>query len=135
MDNCPVCNSRLSGQQSLGWGTGLNCQRCGLIATFGPDVIAERELNIRLGPMSNATARHRRSRLSHILRRQQREGIYAGIPPDELDIWGLENSLPSAIAQADSLILFVGDRQESPGQRAEVPIDEVAAWIGDAITA
>ena len=133
LNNCPACELRVSGRQGLGWGTGLNCPRCGLVATLGPDVIAEHELKGRLGPMSDPTARHRRSRLSHILRRQQRPGIYVAINLNMLGSWRLEDLLPSAIEQMNSLILLVGDRQPSSGEWMEIPQDELAAWVGDAI--
>jgi len=139
MINCPVCNTPNVGSQDLGYGTGLNCRRCGLIAVFGANpallAIAQRELEGHLGPMSELKARHRRSRLSHILRRQQRAaGGYAGIPLDALDSWRLDAPLPAAIEQLDSLILAVGDKQRSPGEPTETPVDALAAWLGDAIT-
>jgi hypothetical protein len=135
MNSCPVCNTPNVGRLDLGWGTGLNCPRCGHIAIFGHEVIARRELEGRLGPMSDRRARHRRSRLSHILRRQQRaSGLYAGIPLDELESWRLDAPLPAAIEQLDSLILAVGDKQPSLGERTETPVDALAAWLGDAIT-
>jgi hypothetical protein len=83
--------------------------------------------------MTGGEARHRRSRLSHILRRQQRPGVYASIFPDRLNEWRLDDPLPTAIEQADSLILWLGDRQPSVGEEIYAQWDELAAWLGDTL--
>jgi hypothetical protein len=135
MDRCSVCESPIRGQQELGALVGYECPRCGQCAVPGPVPATLRELEAFLGPLSNTRGRHRRSRLSHILRRQQRDnGSYAAISMDRLQDWRLDDPLPSPIEQADSIILWVGDRQPSVGETVRIEPDQLAAWIGDTIT-
>jgi hypothetical protein len=128
MNKCPACNTRLSSSQDIGGPIGLKCPRCGFIAISGPEAVAG--LERLLSPLSNDRVRHHRSRLSHILRRQQRPGgDYAAIPLDELDNWRLDAPLPSAIEQIDSLILRAGDGQPSPGEPTEISIEALPAGL------
>ncbi len=131
MIKCPVCERPASDPQELGGLTGISCPRCGLIAL----AVAFYLLGQRLGSLSEPEGRHRRSRLSHILRRQQGQATYASIPIEQLDEWRLNDPLPSPMEQVDSLLLWIGDHQPSTGQYLVVPELEVAAWIGTIITA
>jgi hypothetical protein len=84
-----------------------------------------------------ATVAHRRSRLSHLIRRQQR-GRAVGVPVHSLELWSPDDPLPSPPEQADNLIAWIGDQQQSDYSK-RVTIDlanapAVAAWIGVPIT-
>jgi len=46
----------------------------------------------------------------------------------------VDDPLPTPAEQADNLILWIGDHQPLPAGYAEVPLSEVSAWIGAAIT-
>jgi hypothetical protein len=88
------------------------------------------------GPTPINVAR-RRSRLSHLVRRQQ-GGQAVGVPIHNLDLWGLDEPLPSPPDQADNLLLWIGDQQQSDySRRAEIDPSNaraIAAWIGVPIT-
>jgi hypothetical protein len=86
------------------------------------------------GPVDVA---HRRSRLSHLVRRQQR-GRAVGVPVHSLELWSPDDPLPSPPEQADNLVAWVGDQQQADYSK-RVTIDRanapaVAAWIGVPIT-
>jgi hypothetical protein len=87
-------------------------------------------LNGKLGDWDRPST-HRRSRLSHLIRRQQpASGGAVQIPLDKLETWRLEDPLPSPSEQLDQLVLLVGDHQPSAVQPAVLPLDFVSAWIG-----
>jgi len=74
---------------------------------------------------------HRRTRLSHLLRRQQRSPeLFAGLPVHNLEEFRLDDPLPSPAQQLDDLVLWIGERQPSPAE--SIPFDprEIEAWIG-----
>jgi hypothetical protein len=74
---------------------------------------------------------HRRSRLSHLVRQQQRPDFMGvGVPLDRLDAWNLDDPLPTPAQQLDNLILWIGQRQVSPATETEVDVAAVSAWIG-----
>jgi hypothetical protein len=78
---------------------------------------------------------HRRSRLSHLIRRQQpARGGAVQVPLDKLETWRLEDPLPSPSQQFDELILLIGDHQPSPAEAAPLQAHFVSAWIGCTIT-
>ncbi|HVN02465.1 MAG TPA: hypothetical protein VMT68_19855 [Caulobacteraceae bacterium] len=79
----------------------------------------------------------RRARLSHLVRRQQR-GAVVGVPVHGLETWGLDEPPPTPTQQADNLITWIGDQQQSEYFR-KITIDRtnvqaVAAWLGAPIT-
>jgi hypothetical protein len=94
--------------------------------------------NLLQGKLGNWDTRsvHLRSRLSHIIRRQQRsDGAYVQIPLDgNLEAWHLEESLPSPSEQLDQLILSIGDYQPSPAESAHLAASALSAEIGAYIT-
>jgi hypothetical protein len=84
-----------------------------------------------------AEVAHRRARLSHLIRRQQ-QGRAVGVPVHSLELWSPDDPLPTPPEQADNLIAWIGDQQQSDYSR-RVTIDRanapaVAAWIGVPIT-
>jgi hypothetical protein len=82
-------------------------------------------------------SRHRRSRLSYMLRRMQRDGKIAGLPVDQLENWHLDDPLPSPAEQLENLVLWVGDHEPDPATPVEIPASELSgvdAWIGARIT-
>jgi hypothetical protein len=79
---------------------------------------------------------HVRSRLSHIIRRQQRsDGAYVQLPLDgNFEAWHLDESLPSPSEQLDQLIISIGDYQPSTAESAHLSPFALSAEIGTAIT-
>lgn len=86
-------------------------------------------LQAKLGDWDDASV-HRRSRLSHIVRRQQRPDAGWVEVPINLEVWHLEEPLPSPSEQLDQLIIFVGDSQPSAAESAPVSPYRICAWIG-----
>ena len=124
MPECPICATRAQVDPP-----NIVCQRCGNLRIIGSGAAAVAELlSGYLGPWDDVSV-HRRSRLSHVLRRMQRDGKMAGFCLDDLKRWGLEDPLPSPAEQLDELILWLG-RQGDPAMAIEVPAPEVEAWIG-----
>ena len=74
-----------------------------------------------------------RAILSHRLRRQQRKG---GQPPSILqsELPQVDDPLPTPAEQANSLILWIGDHQDSQGAAAIIPAQALSAVIGTAIS-
>jgi hypothetical protein len=112
---CPICGTvPATMDASLGF-TLVHCPRCGqwvlgaIAAQLGISL-----LNGKLGDWDRPST-HRRSRLSHLIRRQQpASGGAVRIPLDKLETWRLEDPLPSPSEQLDQLVLLVGDDQPSP---------------------
>jgi len=81
----------------------------------------------KLGAWDRAST-HRRSRLSHLIKRQQsRDEDAVWVPVQELESWRPEDPLPSPSQQLDELILWIGDRQPSPAEAATSPTDALSA--------
>jgi hypothetical protein len=126
--NCPVCEEAGCSKtprtkaDPFGYERAYDCPRCGrfILSDF---------LNGDLVALSSG----QRAILSHRLRRQQRAG---SAPPSILknNLPQLDDPLPAPAEQADNLILWIGDHQPLPAEYAEVPLSEVSAWIGAAIT-
>jgi hypothetical protein len=76
----------------------------------------------------------RRSRLSHVVRRQETEGKVVGVSPSNLPQWGLDDALPSPFEQIDELILWTGDHQPGPNEIADWTYTALAAWLGTRLT-
>lgn len=124
MPGCPICGSN---PVSISWGH-LDCPRCGSVnVEDGHPKDIERGWPNWLGEWADTRSVHRRSRLSHLLRHGQRDGAPAKLSLDFTD--RLDEPLPFPAEQLDYLILWVGNRQLGT-EPIEIPIPEVAAWIG-----
>jgi hypothetical protein len=64
------------------------------------------------------------------VRRQQREGLFAGIPLGDLPSWGLDDPLPRPIEQVHELVRLVGARQASPSNPAVFNRAELEGRLG-----
>lgn len=130
MDHCLICGSGLNNPSTSSDFGKIDCPRCGIYWPGTHFDVAARRLGQILGGW-DPRALHLRSRLSHIVRRQQPEsgdGVLLSL--DRVDESRLEDPLPSPAEQADGLILWVGDHQKSPAEFLPVPLDLVSAWIG-----
>ncbi|WP_294537563.1 hypothetical protein [uncultured Rhodoblastus sp.] len=125
MSDCPVCGETssqndfapLQGQQII-------CPRCGTFVLCG---------TIRDLSTENWSV-HRRSVFSHRLRRMQpRDGRVLDIYETTFQSLRLEDPLPNVAEQADSLVLWIGERQITPPVLLHVSQAELSAWIGAAI--
>jgi hypothetical protein len=127
--NCPVCEEAGSSRRQWLSKTDPNpqwnydCPRCGQF------VVSDSLIH---GDVAALSAKQR-AVLSHRLRRQQRAG---SAPPSILknNLPQAHDPLPTPAEQADNLILWIGDHQPSPAKYANVPVSELSAWIGAAIT-
>jgi hypothetical protein len=132
--NCPVCGeagcSKAPSTKSdaFGHARAYERPRCGrfILSDFLnlSDFLKDGE--------SAGLSLRQRAILSHPLRREQR----AGSPPPSIvqsDLLQDDDLLPTPAEQADSLILWIGDRQLPHMERADVPAAEISAWIGAAI--
>jgi hypothetical protein len=137
MPQCPICFSRSvpEPKQDTKW-TGYDCHRCGRWSIDAESAGLTDELPRYLGDW-DTKSRRLRSRLSHIVRRQQ-DGLAPGtwfhLSLHKLESWHLDEPLPSPAEQLDQLILLVGERQPSPDDAAQLAASEVSAWIGAMIS-
>ncbi|MGQ0446007.1 MAG: hypothetical protein ACT4O2_13000, partial [Beijerinckiaceae bacterium] len=127
--NCPVCEeagcSILPKDGSFP-NSSYNCARCGKFMLWG---------TLANGFGNSYLTAPRRAILSHQLcRRQRPDGNPVEIVEDELPEFQLDEPLPNPAEQADNLILWIGDRKLPPAEYVKVPVPEVSAWIGAAIT-
>jgi hypothetical protein len=128
MVQCQICLVDLTSQEDIG-GMILNrCPRCGPWQIIPPKLATTFTLREQLENAGNE--RTARSVLSHKVRKMQRPGKWVGVPLDDLRYWGLSDPLPTPAEQADSLVLWLGDRQESPSEATEVDTLIVSAEIG-----
>jgi hypothetical protein len=128
---CPICGTVPATMDASLGSTLVHCPRCGpwVLGAIAPQ-LGISLLNGKLGDWDRPST-HRRSRLSHLIRRQQpASGGAVQIPLDKLETWRLEDPLPSPSEQLDQLVLLVGDHQPSAVQPAVLPLDFVSAWIG-----
>ncbi len=131
MPECLICSSPIPApKEDVNW-RGYDCPRCGRWAIRGSF------LEGQLGIWDDATTTHLRSRLSHIVRRQQRnegnDGRWVDLP-SRLEAWHLDEPLPKPSEQLDSLILWIGDHQFSAAELALVSVLAASAQIGVSIT-
>jgi hypothetical protein len=138
MPQCAICgNSVPNPSQSVNF-AGFDCARCGRWSICVESHSVAEHLNRLVGEWEPAALR-RRSKISHLLRRQQTRlpsssrWIELAIPDIER-VTATDGPLPSPPDQLDSLVLLVGDNQPSIGQSAELNAPSVSAWIGSAIT-
>jgi hypothetical protein len=133
MAGCLICDSPVhdEGQESrLRY---YVCPRCGNwdLPGGGPSIS---HLHGKLGDW-DARSINLRSRLSHIVRRQQRsDGGWVRVPLDQIESWQLDSLLPRPSEQLDQLIIWIGERQPSYAESALLDVPAASAWIGSAIT-
>jgi hypothetical protein len=124
---CIVCETEGAERFEVGDAGGsvrFNCRRCGSFVLSGTaEATLEPKLNEK--PL-------RRSLMSHKLRRMQQPGDkhLRAISDDELLTFWHAERLPTPQQQADHLILWIGNHQESVYSRIEIDRSEIAAWIG-----
>ncbi len=129
--DCRVCGTHLNDAQDIGGSIVFDCPRCGRWQTIPapPNFYGPATLREVLG-----SSLHRRSRASHVIRRQQRDdGGQVGVPIAELTSWGLDDPLPSPTAQIDSLVLWLGRHQQSAPEQVAIDRPLTEAWLGCAI--
>lgn len=128
VQDCFICETRLAGVSDYGTGPIFDCPRCGRWQPLpappgysGPPTIGE-----ILGGSLN-----RRSRASHIVRRQQRtDGGHVGVPIADLQQWGLDDPLPAPPEQLEELILWLGAHQTSASELVPIRPPALSASIG-----
>jgi hypothetical protein len=122
---CIVCQREEANPiQGTGDFWGFECPRCGVFSITGS---AKAELRGKFDELPL-----RRSLMSHTLRRMQRPDNRLPKRIDSYDLhtyWGNEK-LPTPQQQADSLILWIGDNQETAFEVASIKRTAIAAWIG-----
>lgn len=91
-------------------------------------------LQSKLGAWDDLSV-HRRSRLSHIIRRQQRrDSAYVQMPlHGGLEDWRLDDPLPPPAEQLDYLVLAIGNQQPSAAEITRQSVDALSAEIGATI--
>jgi hypothetical protein len=134
MADCPVCGMATAIDILAGLQT-FKCARCGpWRLDAGGSEMGWALLARQLGGWDRASTL-RRSRLSHLIRRQQSQTEDAvWVPVQELESWRLDDPLPSPSGQLDELILLAGDNQPSFAEGARFSLDLISAWVGSAIT-
>jgi hypothetical protein len=130
MANCIVCRTSNSSRQG---GNGdfarFDCPRCGSFILSGT---AEAALE---GLLTEVPLR--RSLMSHTLRRMQLPSdkhLRVIKDTDLADLWS-EGRLPTPLEQADNVILWLGDNQETPSSWARTTVSVLASTIGIALEA
>jgi hypothetical protein len=116
--------------------SGYDCPRCGRwsvrLDASGIEYVMAREIG-----EWDAEAVRRRSRLSHIYRRQQtgEKSRWAEIPAANWRSRFLDSEpLPTPSQQLDNLILWLGEHQPSIAESTLISVPAVSAWIGASIT-
>jgi hypothetical protein len=135
MAECLICATPNVSSVQIAGDTVYSCPRCGQwgLARLTADLTGS--LQSKLGDW-NERSIHLRSRLSHIIRRQQRsDGAYVQMPlAGDLETLRLEEPLPAPAEQMDRLILSIGDNQPSSAESAKISADALSAAIGATIT-
>lgn len=110
-----------------------DCRRCGPWALDYISAAITDGLKRKLGNGDRAS-RRLRSRLSHIVRQQQRPGAgWVQVSANDLERWRLDVSLPTPAEQLDRLVLLVGDEQPSPSDSADMDPLAIVATVGTTI--
>jgi hypothetical protein len=135
MPECPICASQVPRPTEGVDFSGHDCPRCGRwsvrLDASGIEFVCARQIG------QWAEALRRRSRLSHIYRRQQtgETSRWVEIPVDNWTGRFLDaQPLPTPSEQLDNLILWVGDHQPSIAESTLISIPAISAWIGASIT-
>jgi hypothetical protein len=138
MPECPICGNNVpSPKESVNF-AGYDCSRCGRWSVqVESSSLAERL--IRLVGEWEPRALRQRSRLSHLLRRQQPQlpssSRWIELTLSDIErVAATDEPLPSPSEHLDRLILLVGDNQPSAGQSAALKAPSISAWIGATIT-
>jgi nucleoside 2-deoxyribosyltransferase len=123
MPGCIVCENQGANSSELKVGdfTRFDCPRCGI---FELTHSAESALEGLL--VDNQI---RRSLMSHALRKMHGKPLRKIAASELPDFWHNER-LPTPQQQADNLILWIGDNQETPFRAASIDRSALAAWIG-----
>jgi hypothetical protein len=129
MPDCEISSSQVVASEDVD-GKAFDCPRCGRWQRSND---LYQQLN-RLD-WTDPSAVNARSRLSHIVRRNQEQlkpgrGVEL---PARLESWNLRERMPSPAEQLDNLIIYVGHHQPSYAESAPLAIPAVAAWIGTRI--
>jgi hypothetical protein len=128
MPNCIVCHTPNAQRQSNADHVRYDCSRCSSFVVTGtaevtlPGLLTDFPL--------------RRSLMSHTLRRMQPRGTKTLklIKSDDLPTFWRPDRLPTPQQQADYLILWLGDNQETPTSWVEALPSEIAATVGMAVS-
>jgi hypothetical protein len=111
-----------------------DCPRCGLWLAVPAEPGAGDALTNRLNHPDSKVVTRRRARLSHLVRQQQRPvWTPIGVPIAQLGAWDIDKPLPSPSQQADNLLLWMGDHQESYSDSLNIDArnaSQIAAWVG-----
>ena len=123
MPGCIVCEIQgaNSSEPKVGDWTRFNCPRCG---EFVLNQSAESVLEGLL-----AGNQIRRSLMSHALRKMHGKSLRKIAASELPDFWRNER-LPTPRQQANDLILWIGDNQETHFKSASTDRSAIAAWIG-----
>jgi hypothetical protein len=134
MPECPICSTAVPAPREDRPWTAYDCPRCGRWRAHASPSAIDFTLLRTIGEW-DAGAVHRRSRLSHILRRQQSTNslVWADIRFDDLVSWRLEEPLPSPSEQLDQIIILAGKTQPSAAEPAVLKAPAISAWIGATI--
>jgi nucleoside 2-deoxyribosyltransferase len=135
MAECLICSTTDVTFQEIAGVTVYSCPRCGNWGLAHLTAEITNSLQTKLGNWDDRSV-HLRSRLSHIIRLQQRrDGGYVQMPMHGgLEDWRLEDPLPTPAEQLDNLIIAVGNHQPSPAEAARQSSDSLSAEIGATIT-
>jgi hypothetical protein len=127
MPDCEICSSQVvTFQEDINW-KAFDCRRCGRWQRSNDSYRQLNQLD-----WTDPSAVNARSRLSHIVRRNQEQlnpGRRVELPA-RLESWNLSERMPSPAEQLDNLIVYVGQHQPSYAESAPLAIPAVAAWIG-----
>jgi hypothetical protein len=135
MPECFICDTPNVSSQRIAHDTVYSCPRCGHWGMALLTAQITNSLQSKLGNWDDLSV-HRRSRLSHIIRRQQRrDGGYVQMPLDgSIEDWRLDDPLPTPAEQLDYLVIAIGDHQPSPAESARQSPAALSAEIGATIT-
>jgi nucleoside 2-deoxyribosyltransferase len=142
VQECPICGSAaINSKEAINY-CAFDCPRCGLWEADGSPSTTTSYLISTVGDWDIVGLR-RRSRLSSVLRRQQRvdkPDRWIRLPPmrnwatSGWSDWQLDQLPPAPAEQLDQLIILVGDHQPSVAQSARLGSPVISAWIGVTIT-
>ena len=130
MAACEICKSTGAIEQTKNALISTSCDRCGLfvVTIEGQSTLSNNLVRVLQAP--NVNENLRRARLSHIVRRGQRNGRSFHIPLKDVGTWNLDDPLPTPSEQFDNLVLWVGDHQPNYAQSVAIQAPEMAAWMG-----
>jgi hypothetical protein len=134
ISTCIVCETQGAKVLRVGDSVRFECRRCGSFVLSGT---AEQTLETRLSEKPLRRSLLRRSLMSHTLRRMQQadDKRLRVITDNDLPTFWRDERLPTPQKQADNLILWIGDNQETVFQPASIDRSRIAAWIGLPISA